>query len=57
MEKIQDLSKQIDFNNLIHHYKSKTVPKCFLSFKGPLKYYKNIKEGNVTLEKAEEKQK
>ena len=57
MEKILDLSKQIDFNNLIYHYKSKTVPKSFLSFKGPLKHYKNIKEGNVTLEKAEEKQK
>ena len=57
MEKILDLSKQIDLNNLIYHYKSKTVPKSFLSFKGPLKHYKNIKEGNVTLEKAEEKQK
>ena len=53
MEEIRDLSKQIGFNNLIDHYKSIT----FLSFKGPLKNFKNIKEGNLTLEKAEEEQK
>ena len=27
MEEIQDLSKQIDFNNLTYHYNSKNVPK------------------------------
>ena len=57
MEEIRDLSKQIDFNNLIDHYKNKTVPKYFLFFKGPLKFYKDIKEGNITLGKAEEEQK
>ena len=32
MEEIQDLTKQIDFNNLIYHYKSKIVQKMlFLS--------------------------
>ena len=50
MEEIRDLSKQIDFNNLIYRYKSKTVPK------GPLKFYKHLKEGNI-LEKAEEEKK
>ena len=54
MEEVRDLSKQIDCNNLIYHYMKKTVTKIFLSFKGPLKFYKNIKEGNITLEKAEE---
>ena len=29
----------------------------FLSFKGPVKFYKNIKEGDITSEKAEEQQK
>ena len=57
MKEIQDLSREIDFNKLIYHYKSKTSPKHFLSFKDPLKFYKNIKEGNKTLEKAEEEQK
>ena len=27
MEEIRDLSRQTDFNKLIYHYKSKTVPK------------------------------
>ena len=49
MEEIRDLSKQIDFNNLIYHYKSENVPKIFLCFKGPIKIFKNIKEGNITL--------
>ena len=29
MEEIQDLTKQIDFNNLIYHYKSKIVREMF----------------------------
>ena len=53
MEEIRDLNKEIDFNNLIDHYKNI----IFLSFKGSLKNFKNIKEGNLTLEKAEEEQK
>ena len=57
MEDKQDLSKQIDFNKFIYHYKSKTVPKKFLSFKDTPKFYKNIKEGIIMLEKAEEEQK
>ena len=57
MEEMRDLSRQICFNNLIYHYKSKTVPNFFLSFKSQLKFYKSIKEGNITLEKAGEEQK
>ena len=56
MEEIRDLSKQIDFNNLIYRYKSKIVQKMFLVFKGPLKFYKHLKEGNI-LEKGEEEKK
>ena len=57
MEEIQDLSKQIDFNNLTYHYKGNTVRKAFIGFKGPLGFYKNIKEGYIKIRKAEEKQK
>ena len=57
MEEIQDLSKQIDFNNLTYHYKGKTAPKIFIASKGLLGFYKNIKEGYIALEKAEKKQK
>ena len=49
MEQLQDLSKLIDFNNLTHHYKNKNVPKKFIGFKGPLSFYRNIKEGYITV--------
>ena len=54
---IQNLSKQINFNNLIYNFKGKNGPKSFIGFKGPLGFYKNIKDGYTTLEKAEESQK
>ena len=53
MEEIQDLSKQIDFNNLTYHLKSKNC----IGFKGPLSFYRSVKEGCITLGKAEEQQK
>ena len=55
MEEIQNLSKQIDFNNLIYYFKGESVPKKSLGFKGPLGFYKNIKEGRITLQNAENK--
>ena len=51
---IQNLSKHIDFNNLIHYFKGEGGPKKFIGFKGPLSFYKNIKDGYTMLEKAEE---
>ena len=55
MEEIRDLSKQIDFNNLTYNYKGKIAPKNFVVFKGPLNFYKNFDDGNITLGKTEEK--
>ena len=54
MEEVQGLSKQIDFNDLNYKYNGKFAPKKFLAFKVPIGFYKNIKEGYITLEKAEE---
>ena len=54
MKKIQDLSKQVDFNNLTYHYKAKILSKNYIAFKGPLNFYNTIREGHITLEKAEE---
>ena len=56
-EEIQDLSKQIDFNNLICHYKHNTALKTFIGFKGPLGFYRNIMEDYLALEKTKEEQK
>ena len=41
---------------IIYHYQVKNGPKSFIGFKGPLRFYRNIKEGYITLEKAEEQQ-
>ena len=54
MEEIQVLSKQIDFNNSIYRNKGNTAPKTFIGYKGILGFYRNIKEGYITVEKAEE---
>ena len=57
MGEIQILSKQIDFNNLIYYFKGKSASRHFLDFRGPLALYRNINNGYITLEKAEENQK
>ena len=48
MEEIQDLSKQINLNNLTYLYQGNTAPKTFIGFKDPLDFYKNIKKGYIT---------
>ena len=52
MEEIQDLCKQVDFNDLTYYYKGKNDPNNFVGFKALLNLYRSIKEGNVALEKA-----
>ena len=42
---------------MIYHHKDETSPKNVIGFKGPLGFYKNVKEGYITLEKAWDKQK
>ena len=48
MGEIQNLSKQIHFNNLVYYFKGESGTKYFISFKGPLALYKNIKDGYIT---------
>ena len=57
MEEIQDLSKEIDLNNLTYHYKGKNDPKKFIGSKGPLSFYRSIKEGHITLVKQKNNKK
>ena len=35
MSEVQNLNKQIDFNNLIYYFKGESGPKNFISFQGP----------------------
>ena len=53
MGEIQNLSKQVYFNNFIYYFKDKNGPKNLI-FWSPAAFYK---AGYLTLEKAEEKQK
>ena len=57
MEEIQHLNKQIDFDNLSYRYKGNNDLKPFIGFKVHQVFIKNIKECNMTLEKAGEEQK
>ena len=57
MDKMRNLSKRTDFNNLIYCYKGESASKTSVDFKDPLVFYKSIKEGHITIEKAEVKQK
>ena len=57
MSETKDLSKQIDPNNLIYYFKDKSIsPINFVGFKVPLYLYRDISNGNIKLEKAEEDQ-
>ena len=51
MGEIQNLSKQINFNSLTYFFQSNSDPKEIIGFKGPLGFYKSIKDSYTTHEK------
>ena len=57
MKELQNLSKQIEIHNFIYRHKANNDLKTFIGFNVPLGFYKNIKEGYIIWEKAEEEQK
>ena len=57
MGEIQKLSKQINLNHLTYHFKGESGPKNFIVFKGPLAFYKKIKDGYITLKKQKKNKK
>ena len=57
LNEIQEISKEIDFKNLTYYFKTLGIcPINFIKFKGPFAFFKEIKNGNVSLKKAEEEQ-
>ena len=55
--KIYNMSKKIDFNNLPYKNKNKNlVPINFIRVIGPLNIYENVRNGNISIEKAIEDQ-
>ena len=57
MEEIQDLSKEIGFKNLAYVIRVILLQNLLQVLKDPLGFYRNIKEGYITLKKSEEEQK
>ena len=46
MSEIQDMVKQIEFNNLTYYFLGSNISAiCFIKFKGPMHIYNNIKNG------------
>ena len=57
LDEIQKISKEIDFNNLTYYFKSSNISLInFIKFKGPLSFFNQIKNSNISLGKAEEDQ-
>ena len=58
MYEIQKMSHKINFNNLTYYFRSSNLaPINFIGFRGPMHIYNEIKNGNVSIKKAEEDQK
>ena len=57
LNEIQEISKEIDFNNLTCYFKTTSFsPINFIRFKGSFGFFKKIKNDNISLKKAEEEQ-
>ena len=49
-DQIQKMSGDIEFNNLTYYLESQNLaPINFISFRGPLNIYKEIKNGNINI--------
>ena len=57
LNEIQEMSKEIDFNNLNYCFKTPGINSInSIKFRGPFGFLKEIKSGNISLKKAEEEQ-
>ena len=56
MSEIKDLCRKIDHDNLTFYFKDKSInPIKFIAFRGSLRLYKDVFDGNIELPKAEKK--
>ena len=53
MGEVQNLSKQINFNNLTYYFKGNSDTRTFVGFKDLLGFYENMKNGYTKLEKTD----
>ena len=53
-----DISEKIDFNNLTCYFTNPNLaPINFTSFRGPLNFYSEIKNGNISIKKSRRRSK
>ena len=58
IDEIQELSREIDYKNLKYDFKTKASGSInFSEYEGPFTLFKKIRDGDVSLEMAEEDQK
>ena len=57
MDKILEMSKEIDYNNLVYYFKGPTHPINFAIFGGPMYTYGQLKNGHISLQQVEKQQK
>ena len=54
---MEEISNKVDYNDLIYNFKIKSsAPINFIKFKGPFGIFREIRDGNISLTKAEENQ-
>ena len=57
MDKVQEMSREIDFNNLIYHFKGPSPSISFNKFEGSMYSHDQLQNGNKTLSQVEEDKK
>ena len=58
MVKIRKSYEPVHFNDLIYNFKDSKIPSIsFFKFKGPLRTFKSIHDGDIPLEDVEKEQK
>ena len=58
MDELRKISGEINYNKIIYHFTTPGIaPINFIKFKGPFNTFKEIRDGNKTLQEIEEDQK
>ena len=57
MDEMLEMSKEIDYSNLVYHFKGPTHPVNFAIFGDPMYTYDQLKNGDISLQQVEKKEK
>ena len=57
MDEMLEMSKEIDYSNLVYHFKGPTHPVNFAISDGPMYTYNQLNNGDISLQQVEKQQK